>query len=70
MQLYQITDIGTDYIQSNDLFEIAAKHPLLEQMNLYQNASNVMYLSWMEFNILQISWTLQPKFNVLQMMDL
>ena len=29
MQLYQITDIGTDYIQSNDIFEIAAKTPII-----------------------------------------
>ena len=30
MQLYQITDIGTDYIQPNDIFEIAAKTPIIQ----------------------------------------
>lgn len=29
MQLYQITDIGTAYIQSNDIFEIAARTPII-----------------------------------------
>ena len=29
MKLYQISDIGTDYIHSNDIYEIAAKTPII-----------------------------------------
>ena len=29
MKLYQISDIGTDYIRSNDTYEIAAKTPII-----------------------------------------